>query len=329
MSNRVLKIKMTSHDLIAMLRDEKGIRFEIADEATAERYLLNRNNYLRTASYRHNYEKHQVGALKGKYIDIDFSYLMKLSTIDSELRSILLEMCIDIEHELKISLLKDIENNSAEDGYSIVESFLKENPNVVTSIEHKADSIFTGDLICKYFNLCTVFQKSSDFLSTRIASVDCPAWVLIEIIAFKDLLTFDKHYCNCYGKQPVMNPKILNPIRSLRNACAHNNCLFASLHPRKTKPTSEISQFVSNISTIGDEERRKKLSSKPLFEIVSLLYTYDRLVDSELKKKRYDELDKFVSDYLMMNKESFKTNQLITTSFSFLEKMVKHFISNN
>lgn len=41
------------------------------------------------------------------------------------LRNLITKMCIDIEYDLKVTLLKDLEKNMFEDGYSIVESFLK------------------------------------------------------------------------------------------------------------------------------------------------------------------------------------------------------------
>ena len=82
MSNRKDKPKRSSHELVEMLRDEKGIRFERMNEAEAERYLTERNNYLRTASYRKNYEKHATGDNVGKYIQLDFAYLVELSKLD-------------------------------------------------------------------------------------------------------------------------------------------------------------------------------------------------------------------------------------------------------
>ena len=43
-----------------MLKDEKGITFSIMSETEAAEYLSKRNNYMRTASYRKNYAKHET-----------------------------------------------------------------------------------------------------------------------------------------------------------------------------------------------------------------------------------------------------------------------------
>ena len=42
-------------------------------------------------------------------------------------RFLLLQMCLDVEHALKVPMLADIEDDAAEDGYQIVDDFLSEN----------------------------------------------------------------------------------------------------------------------------------------------------------------------------------------------------------
>lgn len=55
---------------------------------------------------------------------MDFAYLQELSTLDMYLREIVLNFTLDIEHFLKVHLLKNISDNKDEDGYAIVEEFL-------------------------------------------------------------------------------------------------------------------------------------------------------------------------------------------------------------
>ncbi|WP_270205108.1 hypothetical protein [Coprococcus sp. AM100_B19A] len=70
MSNKIDKPMMTSEQLIAKMRDEKGITFKYTSEEKAKTYLMDINNYLRTAAYRQNYQKHTCGKNKGKYIKL-------------------------------------------------------------------------------------------------------------------------------------------------------------------------------------------------------------------------------------------------------------------
>lgn len=77
MGNRTDKPKQTAQQLIAKMKNEKGISFKYTSESDAENYLANINNYLRTAAYRKNYQKHTKGINNGKYICLDFAYLQE------------------------------------------------------------------------------------------------------------------------------------------------------------------------------------------------------------------------------------------------------------
>ena len=324
MSNRVDKPKRSPAELVKMLRDKKGISFDLMNETEAETNLAERNNYLRTASYRKNYEKHETGARAGKYIQLDFAYLAELSKIDMYLRSYLLQMCIDVEHALKVKVISDIESNTIEDGYSIVDNFLSINPDVLSSIAQKADSIFTGDLIEKYFSLCYVFDPLGN-IHTEIIDTDCPVWVLVELLAFKEFLRFLRYYCEQHPGRLSINFNHLNTIRSLRNACAHNNCLLLSLKPGTTQPTHIVTQYVSKISSIGKEERKNKLSCRPIFEIVCLLIEYNSIVSSQLRKSRMQALKEFANGRMILHSDYFASNQIISTSLQFLQKIIDNF----
>ncbi len=327
--NRNAKPKKTASELVDMLKNEKGITFNITDEITAINYFRDINNYLRTASYRKNYEKHQSGTNEGKYINLDFAYLTELSSIDMYLRKVAFQMCVDIEHAIKTRLITAIENNPDEDGYNIVDLFFSKHTDVLESIEGKADSIFTGGLIDKYFSLCYVFDNSTNprFLKTKTIKCDCPVWVLVEIIAFGDLLKLVSLYNEEYPSYMVDVPSesVLKAVKSLRNACAHNNCLLNNMNIGRTKPSAEITQFVSKIKTIGKEERNKKLSCRPMFELVCMLKAYEEVVSANVKKRGFDSMREFVNNKMFGHIDYFNTNIVVKTSFEFFKKVLDNF----
>ena len=158
MGSKENKPMLTAAELIYKMKHEKGIRFEYISENEAEIYLADINNYLRTAAYRKNYQKYEHGVDKGKYIDLDFAYLKELSTIDMHLRFLTYKMCIDVEHALKVKLLKDIELDKDADGYDIVQRFLDENKNIIGKLESTIKAPFTGDLLRSYFEVKTVYN---------------------------------------------------------------------------------------------------------------------------------------------------------------------------
>lgn len=324
-----MKPKKTAEELVQMLHDEKGIQFHLISEEQAVECFSQRNNYLRTASYRKNYPKHIAGPNAGKYIHLEFAYLTELSTLDFYLRELLLQMCIDVEHDLKVSLLRELEENPSEDGYAIVRDFLARYPEILAAIERKTDASFTGELIEKYFAVCSVFpaQSPQAYLSTRIYDVDCPMWVLEELIGFGEFLRMYRFYSERNPQfTPLLPQRVLNPVKSLRNACAHNNCLLNALsRTSTTRPSPEISAFIASLDNISAGERRSKLTSRPMFEIVCLLYGYNKIVSPSVKKRRIKQLTEFVNGRMQRHIDYFEGpegNKLIATSFEFLKKVV-------
>lgn len=145
------KPKKSTQELIENMKS-KGITFDVEGEERAAEYLKERNNYFRIASYRKNYDKRRFGANEGKYINLDFAYLSELAKIDMYLRFLIIKMCLDIEHFLKVQMLTDITENTNEDGYEIVKLFLSRNEWIKEDIFRKRQSNYVGDLINKYFH---------------------------------------------------------------------------------------------------------------------------------------------------------------------------------
>ncbi len=102
-----MKQLLTTDQLIAHMKG-KGITFNIISESDAKSFLTENNYYLKLASYRTNYAKYTSGSKTGQYINLDFAYLKELSTIDMHLRYLIIQMCLDIEHYLKVSLLSHV-----------------------------------------------------------------------------------------------------------------------------------------------------------------------------------------------------------------------------
>ena len=320
MGNKDDKPKLMSYELVNKMKNEKGIRFEIVSEDYAAFYLENINNYMRTTAYRKNYQQYLNGKNKGKYIDLDFAYLKELSTIDMHFRFLVTKMCLDIEHALKVQILKDIENNGTTDGYDIVKDFLELNTYIIKKLEATNSSPFTSNLIHKYFTL----SKNSKGKNTITGYDDCPIWVLLELLTFGDFIKFYDYY-HSLGNFVRISKPVINLVKNIRNGAAHNNCILTDLSPNSSKPPAEIKEVVSKINAINQNQRKKKLSSRPMLEFVCLIYVYDIVVSDDIKVHRIEELKNLFFNRMLRNKEYFANNELIKSNYDFACKVINSF----
>ncbi len=316
--------KLTPEQLVEKMKS-KNIRFDIKGESNAVDYMRVHNNYYRTASYRKNYEKYQAGENAGKYIDLDFSYLTELATIDMHLRLQIMKMCLDIEHSLKVKLLADISGNEQEDGYTMVVRFLENNSYLLKDIFYKKNATYVGDLINKHFDFSKVADNND--LSINNVEIHCPIWALMEIITFGE---FTKLYSMYYELYPQENfyDSVLSSIKSLRNACAHNNCIIHNLKKGSTFSTKLVREFVKEIPSITTSERRRFLSSRAIYELTALIYLYSEVVFEPVKKYRLIELYNLVNGRMIKNSEYFKNQETVKNSYIFFKKIVDFLLLN-
>lgn len=325
MSNRILKPSYLPKQLVDRMEKEKGITFNTYSKDAAVDYLTNKNNYLRTASYRKNYKKHSKGKNRDKYINLDFGYLVELSTIDTETRYIINEMCLDIEHFLKLSILNEVDNNPNVDAYDIVKSFLSSNQKIIKNISFLANSPFVSDLVHKYFTVAQTATPRGIIINEITDYSDCPIWVLLELLTFGDFIKFYDYYYNNYPSKNMVQISILNVVKSLRNGTSHNNCILSNLNKTSsTRAPAKVSIFVAKIKDITDYNRRKKLSSRTTMEITTLLYLYTIIIPKNIKDKRKSELNTLISCRMLKNQRYFVKNNLISSTYRYFVKIIDY-----
>ena len=316
MDYRVEKPKKGMNQLVSEMKESRGIKFNFFNENDAVDYLTNVNNYLRTAAYRKNYLKYNKGTHSGKYINLDFAYLVELSIIDMHYRFLVQKMCSDIEHSICVKLISDIEKDLECNGYDIVKQFLDENQKELKKIVATVNSPHTGDLLKKYFTV-----KLNDNNKHEIENYEeCPVWVLMELLSFGSIINFYLYYYESRDK-PHIKRSLLNLVRSLRNAAAHNNCIIYDLNKKTSSPPSDISQYVSKIDTISKEGRKKSLTSRVILEFVTLMYIYDKCVHGKVKKHRFREINELINNRMRLKKDYFSTNELLCSAYNFVKQV--------
>jgi abortive infection bacteriophage resistance protein len=87
------------------LKNCKDVTFNNMDENAAIAFLENRSYFFKLKAFAKNYDKRlKDNYSKGRYIGLDFSYLVELFELDKILRSFVLDLTLDIERNLKIRI---------------------------------------------------------------------------------------------------------------------------------------------------------------------------------------------------------------------------------
>lgn len=308
-----MKPLLTTDQLIAHMKS-KGITFNIISEHDAKVFLMENNYYMKLASYRKNYPKYLTGSKIGQYINLDFAYLKELSTIDMYLRYLIIHMCLDLEHALKVSLIAHVENNPNEDGYELIRRFIgytnsrgqAQNEYILKKIRGHKSSDYCKDLIDKYYPYF-------------------PVWVFVELISFGDLTYLIAFYDNIYSDS-IVNNKFMNIIRDIRNAAAHSSCLINQLfkpHNPGWQVDSTISNYIKTIPDISPAVRRKNLNYQVVYNFIILLYVYDQVVpEGKAKQRRHKEIKDLFNIRMISHKDYFQSNNKITGAYNFVKKVV-------
>lgn len=305
-----MKQLLSIEELIQHMKN-RGITFNEISENDAKQFLQNNNYYMKLAAYRANYDKCDTGKRQGQYKKLDFGYLKEFSTIDMYLRYIVMDMCLDIEHVIKVRLIKNITNNPSEDGYDIVRKFIAQDDNlrILKNIRSHKSGEYCKDLIEKYYPYF-------------------PVWVFVELISFGDLLYFCSFYEKIYGVQ-IINNKLMNTVRDVRNAAAHSNCLLNKMTEKidSTKQVNnEISSFIIGMKNISKTSRVNNLSYKFTNSFVTVLYVYDSLMNEIPKQKRYKEIQEFMNGRVVKNKQFFQSNSKIVGVYNFHKKVIDNLV---
>ena len=309
----VEKKKLNIDGQIAHMK-EKNIRFSIVSDSEAKSYLHNNSYYFRIKAYAKNYDKYST-KMPGKYIGLEFAYLQELSKLDMLFREVVLKMTIDIEHYLKLNLLRDFSSNVEEDGYSIVKEFFEHSKTLKIDIEQKVrEKQFRGNSYCK--RLVTKY-------------VDHPAiWNIVEVLSFGDFIRlFEFYYTKHKPKQDLS--KYLWSARMLRNATAHNNCLLNILKLSYLEGNYNRSVYyhlVSKIPEIKQETLAKMMANTVVNDFIVSLHLFCEVVTSNgVINKRLSELHSLFHCTFLVHKDYFSNNNTINNVYKLVVKIVDHY----
>ena len=125
----------------------------------------------------------------------------------------------------------------------------------------------------------------------------------------------------------------LHKIRELRNACAHNNCIIASLVPEKTSGkdvlflTRDVQEWLDKKKD-GDFHFSKNMKKVPVLNrLINLFYWIDKIVP---EKKKLEVLQVFCDDLdtITDHKDYYAGNDYICNAYNFLLGLTKKLLTS-
>ncbi len=129
---------MGAHAQVSYLRDEKNVSFRLMSEEDAAAFLEERSFFFKLKAFAKDFEKYACKpGEKGRYVNLDFGHLVELSKLDKALRSLVLDLALDIEHYLKVRINAAAMHAGA-DPFEVVGTFLESSAASVVSEQTKA-----------------------------------------------------------------------------------------------------------------------------------------------------------------------------------------------
>lgn len=289
---------------------KKGIAFSNISEVDAARYLDSNNNYFKLKAFRKGFYKYKAGPNTGKYMQLDFGYLVDLSIIDMRFRYTFLHLTLDIEHSAKVKLLRKVQEASL-DACSILTKYKKDRSDSYSraegDIEKGKKSRYCCDLIRKYES-------------------NMPIWVFVEVISFGSFMSLYKYVADQLSDKDMQDDfYLLLSVKSLRNACAHNSCILNDLKPvlpdecrDKRRVNYQLNRELESMG-FSLKSRSKKMSNPRIFDIITTLYTHKKIVTSlGIKERASKDIDVLVAR-MFHHIDYYTFNETIRTSFDFVK----------
>lgn len=122
---------------VSYLRDEKNVSFELMGEEDAVAFLEERS-FFKLKAFAKDFEKYSCKpGEKGRYVNLGFRHLVELSKLDKTLRSLVLDLALDIEHYLKVRI-NAAAMRAGTDPFKVVDTFLEGSAASVVSEQTKA-----------------------------------------------------------------------------------------------------------------------------------------------------------------------------------------------
>lgn len=168
-------------------------------------------------------------------------------------------------------------------------------------------------------------------------------FILIEVLSFGDFIKLYELYYSLYPEQTnEVASDLIWPLKFIRNASAHNNCLlntlrkpyvYTHLYDKKRRTiivNKRLVSLLSSVPVITKNNRKKKITNPIIHDFVASLFLFDEICTSQVfKMKIFTEVKEFVDGRLIKNKEFFNFDNVFTTIYDFIRNVVDYLYEKN
>ena len=292
----------------------QGIQFQCMSEMEAAEYLEESTYYFKIKAYAKLFDKYLKPEKNNQYINLDFAYLVDLSIIDAGIRRLIMKLSLDIEHYLKVALLRDF-NKTSSDGYTLIEKFISFNrKHFDDEMKGKREGKACSNLILQYEGEFAI-------------------WNFVEVIAFRDFQElynyfYSLHGIELHGTQNGPYKHLIYPVRILRNAAAHNNCLINSLRipyvsQEKFNNNPQVAAYLGHY--INNKTLNTNLSKPFIHDFCVMLYLYCLLAPKRARVHMLGEVKDYFETRVIKHQGYYEKNPTLVSAYNFLAKAVKVF----
>ena len=275
----------------------KDVTFNNISIGQAITFLDKNNYYYKLAAFRKNFKKKD-----DKYVDLDFSYLQDLASLDMKIRAILLNIAVDVEHFIKVELSRQINNNPQEDGYSILTEF-------------------KNSQYSKYYEFTKKKFRESRYQNAMFnkRKHDYPYWALLEHMDYGCLIKFVNFYYQKHGCKSLKKASELGDgARHIRDACAHNSVLLLNVFEKNDK-LSNVNAVVTTFAKQVDVIKYKNY--KKVNDLISLLVLAKTYCSPAVLKYQKQAIDNFIVR-CRRNQSAYAKNVELTKMMVVFKKIV-------
>lgn len=282
----------------------KGISFSIYSEAAARTFLAEDNYYFKLKAYAHNFDRYKDPEKNNRYINLDFAHLVDLSKIDAEFRKVILNMCLDLEHYLKVRMLNHC-TMVDEDGYEIVRKLFAMQPDLKEEIEKKVNTSTCHQIIAKRKDAWAI-------------------WSVVELISFGPFIDLYNLFYSSYEFENDCRG-YLYAIKMIRNAAAHNNCLLNQMrapYSRPISPSYELRNTINRISSYKPDRVTQQLQNPTTHDFLALVIVYSKIVPKSSRTKGLDAAKALFNVRMLENKDYYAKQQGLINTYRFVAEIL-------